>query len=206
MSIRDGMAFIQRDADAVRICQAVGARRTLDARVRTFAAAFLPNSRRIPSAPRPAPPSSSSSRIFFSAIAGAARSGELVSRKRYSSCSKRDVAEQRRCRSSRWSPAKMITTCFSTGSGWYCGCFRISTSRWPRCELRLRRLVEVAAELRERRELAVLREVETQRAGHLPHRLDLRRAADARHRVADVDGRPDALVEQVATRGRSGRR
>ena len=30
-------------------------------------------------------------------------------------------------------------------------------------ELRLRRLVEVAAELRERRELAVLREVETQR-------------------------------------------
>ena len=64
-------------------------------------------------------------------------------------------------------------------------------------ELRLRRLVEVAAELRERRELAVLREVEPQRAGDLPHRLDLRRAADARHRVADVDRRADALVEQV---------
>ena len=65
-------------------------------------------------------------------------------------------------------------------------------------ELAQRRLVEVAAELRERRELAVLREVEPQRAGDLPHRLDLRRAADARHRVADVDRRADALVEQVA--------
>ena len=64
-------------------------------------------------------------------------------------------------------------------------------------ELRLRRLVEVAAELRERRELAVLREVEPQRAGDLPHRLDLRRPADARHRVADVDRRPHALVEQI---------
>src|SRR5215471_10632886 len=46
-------------------------------------------------------------------------------------------------------------------------------------QLRLRRLVEVAAELRERRELAVLREVETQSAGDLTHRLDLRRSADA---------------------------
>ena len=65
-------------------------------------------------------------------------------------------------------------------------------------ELLLRRLVEIArAELRERRELAILREIETQRAGHLPHRLDLRRAADARHRVADVDRRTHALVEQV---------
>ena len=65
-------------------------------------------------------------------------------------------------------------------------------------ELVLRGLVEVAAaELRERRQLAELREVETQRAGHLAHRLDLRRAADARHRVADVDRRADALVEEV---------
>src|ERR1051325_9870599 len=44
-------------------------------------------------------------------------------------------------------------------------------------ELRLRRLVEIAAELRDRRQLAVLREVEAQRAGDLPHRLDLRRTA-----------------------------
>src|SRR4029450_7678555 len=39
---------------------------------------------------------------------------------------------------------------------------------------------------------------ERQRAGDLTHRLDLRRSADARHRVADVDRRTDALVEQVA--------
>ena len=73
-------------------------------------------------------------------------------------------------------------------------------------ELVERRLVEVGAELRERRELAVLREVEPQRAGHLPHRFDLRRAADARHRVADVDRGADTLVEQIRSRGRSGRR
>src|SRR5262245_62541615 len=56
-------------------------------------------------------------------------------------------------------------------------------------ELRLRGLVQVAAELRERRQLAVLCEVEAERAGDLPHRADLRRPADARDRVADVDGR-----------------
>src|SRR4051812_18380988 len=64
-------------------------------------------------------------------------------------------------------------------------------------ELRLRRLVEIAAELRKGRELAILREVEPQRPRDLPHRLDLRRAADARYRVADVDRRTDALMEQV---------
>ena len=53
------------------------------------------------------------------------------------------------------------------------------------------------AELRERGELAVLREVETQRTGDLLHRLDLRVAADSRDRDADVDGRADALEEQV---------
>ena len=73
-------------------------------------------------------------------------------------------------------------------------------------ELLLRRLVEVGAELRERRQLAVLREVETQRARDLPHRLDLRGAADARHRVADVDGGTHARVEQVGSPGRSARR
>src|SRR5215213_3608148 len=66
------------------------------------------------------------------------------------------------------------------------------------CELLLGRLIEVGAELRERRELAILREVEPQRAGNLPHRFDLRRAADARYRIADVDGGPHALVEQVS--------
>jgi hypothetical protein len=81
-----------------------------------------------------------------------------------------------------------MATCFSTASGWYWGCFRISTSRrprfsWPAC------LVEVAAELGEGGELAVLRQVETQRTGHLTHGANLRGPADARHRVADVDGR-----------------
>src|SRR6267378_2549322 len=27
---------------------------------------------------------------------------------------------------------QMISTCFSTSIGWYCGCFKISVSRWPR--------------------------------------------------------------------------
>src|SRR5688500_7204987 len=65
-------------------------------------------------------------------------------------------------------------------------------------ELRLRGLVEVAAELRERGQFAVLREVQTERAGNLTHGLDLRRTADARYGVADVDRRTDALVEEVA--------
>ena len=64
-------------------------------------------------------------------------------------------------------------------------------------ELLLRGGIQIAAELREGRELAVLREVQTQRTGHLPHGFDLRRAADAADRVADVDGGPDALVEQI---------
>src|SRR4051794_37487127 len=64
-------------------------------------------------------------------------------------------------------------------------------------ELVQRRLVEIRSELRERRELTVLREVETQRPGDLAHRFHLRRPADAADRVADVDRRTDALVEQV---------
>src|SRR5688572_28249114 len=65
-------------------------------------------------------------------------------------------------------------------------------------ELRLRGLVEVAAELRERRQLAVLRQVEAERSGHRTHRFDLRGTADARHRVADVDRGTHTLVEKVA--------
>src|SRR6185503_14713909 len=62
---------------------------------------------------------------------------------------------------------------------------------------RLRRLVEVRGEHREGGHLAVLREVEAQAAGDALHRLHLRGAADARDRVADVDRRADAGVEQV---------
>ena len=91
-----------------------------------------------------------------------------------------------------------MITCFSTGSGWYCGCFSTSTSRRPRLSwlsVALSRSLPNCANAASSR---ILREVEAQRAGHLAHRLDLRRAADARDRVADVDRRTDALVEQVA--------
>src|SRR5438093_7089952 len=64
-------------------------------------------------------------------------------------------------------------------------------------QLHLRGLVEVGAELREGGQLAILREVQAQLAGHLAHGLDLRRAADPRDREADVDGRPDATIEEV---------
>src|SRR5262245_29803379 len=57
--------------------------------------------------------------------------------------------------------------------------------------------IEVGAELRERRHLTVLRELAFDAAGDFFHGLGLRGGADARHREADVHGRPDALVEQV---------
>ena len=92
----------------------------------------------------------------------------------------------------------MISTCFSTAIGAYCGLLQDLHQPAAAVQLVLRRLVEVAGELRERRQVAVLREVEAQAAGHLPHRLHLGRPADARHREADVDRGPLALVEQVA--------
>src|SRR5581483_10781351 len=64
-------------------------------------------------------------------------------------------------------------------------------------ERRLRRLVELRAELRESLQLAVLGEVEAQASADLLHRLRLRGRADARHRGADVDRRPDAGEEEV---------
>src|SRR6185437_13449046 len=57
-------------------------------------------------------------------------------------------------------------------------------------QLGLRRRVEVRGEGGEGFQFAVLRQVQAQRTGHLLHRLDLRRTAYARHRDADVDGRP----------------
>ena len=76
----------------------------------------------------------------------------------------------------------MIATCFSTGSGWNCGCLRISVSARPRVELVAGRLVEVGGELRERGQLAVLGEVEAQLAGDLAHGLDLGVATHAARR------------------------
>ncbi len=55
--------------------------------------------------------------------------------------------------------------CFSTGSGTYWPCLRISTRRAPRSSCLRVVGVEVGGELREGRHLAVLREVEAQRAG-----------------------------------------
>src|SRR5882762_5578981 len=64
-------------------------------------------------------------------------------------------------------------------------------------ELLLRRLIELRAKLGECLELAVLREIEPQAPRHLLHGLDLRVAADARHRHAWIDRRPDVREEHV---------
>ena len=57
--------------------------------------------------------------------------------------------------------------------------------------------VQVGGEGGERLQVAELRQRQPQVARHLLHRLDLGVAADPRHRPADVDGGPDAGVEQV---------
>jgi hypothetical protein len=64
-------------------------------------------------------------------------------------------------------------------------------------QLRLGGGIQIAAELREGRELSILGKVQAERTSHLPHCLDLSGATHARDGVADVDGRPDALMEQV---------
>ena len=61
----------------------------------------------------------------------------------------------------------------------------------------LGRGVEVRTELGEGRHFAILGQLQLDRARNLLHRLGLRGRADARHRQADVDGRTDALVEEV---------
>src|SRR3954453_8655043 len=96
----------------------------------------------------------------------------------------------------------MMMTCFSTGSGRYCGCFRISTSRRPRLSwfsVALSRSDPNCANAASSPNFARSRGgvAEPQRSRDLAHRLDLRRAADAADGFADVDRRPDALVEQV---------
>ena len=73
-------------------------------------------------------------------------------------------------------------------------------------ELGLGHLVELGAEGGEGLELAELGEVELEGAGDRLHGLDLGGAADPADRHAHVDGRADAGVEEVATRGRPGRR
>ena len=64
-------------------------------------------------------------------------------------------------------------------------------------QLRLRGGVQIRGKGGEGFQFAVLRQVQTETSCHLFHCLDLRGAADPGHRDADVDGRPDTLVEQV---------
>ncbi len=94
----------------------------------------------------------------------------------------------------------MMATCSSTGIGIEAALVEQLDHALAARQRALGRLVEVRAELGERLQFAVLREVELQAAGDLLHGLDLRVAADAAHGDADVDGRPDAGVEQVALR------
>ena len=67
----------------------------------------------------------------------------------------------------------------------------------PAFDLFPRTLVEVRGELRKTGKFSVLRHIETELAGDFFHGFYLRRAADAGHGNPDVQGRPDALIEQV---------
>src|SRR5690606_53371 len=60
-----------------------------------------------------------------------------------------------------------------------------------------RRGVELRPELGEGGQLTELRQVETQRAGDLAHGPDLSATTDTGHRLTGVEGRADALEEQV---------
>src|SRR5262249_47626450 len=54
-------------------------------------------------------------------------------------------------------------------------------------ELRLRGLIEIAAELCKSSELTILRKIQLHAAGHLAHSLDLRAAADPAHGNSNVN-------------------
>ena len=90
-----------------------------------------------------------------------------------------------------------MATCFSTGSGSYCGCLRPRTVFSPRVSWSRVALSRSRRELGERGQLAVLGQVELERAGDLLHGLGLRRRAHARHRDAHVERGPLAGVEEV---------
>ena len=94
-------------------------------------------------------------------------------------------------------PAKIDTTCSSTGIGENCGCFSSSVRRAPRAS---RRCVAGSRSEANCAKAAISRYCASSslmRAGDLLHRLDLRRRADAADREADVDGRADAAIEQL---------
>ena len=94
-------------------------------------------------------------------------------------------------------PSQIETTSSATGNGEYWLCLSSSTSRSPR--------PSAAADAASRSEPNAANASSSRycdrssrsEPGHLLHRLDLGGAADAGDRDADVDRRPDALVEQV---------
>ena len=107
------------------------------------------------------------------------------------------VGHRIRRRGSRWSPAKMITICFSTGSGSYWSCLRISVSRSPRASMAWVALSRSEANSAKAASSRYWARSRRSAAGHRLHGLDLGRAADAGDGVAHVDGGADAGVEQV---------
>ena len=95
-------------------------------------------------------------------------------------------------------PAQIATTCSCTGYGLNCGLLEQLDQPRTAGQRPLGHVVQVGPEGGEGLQLAVGGQVETQRAGDRAHRLDLRGATDPGDRDTDVDGRPDAGVEQVA--------
>ena len=74
----------------------------------------------------------------------------------------RNIVEDSRC-----VPAKMISTCFSTGKRRVLALLQNFDQALAAIELLLRSLVEIRAELRERRQFAILRQFQTQATGDL---------------------------------------
>jgi hypothetical protein len=137
-----------------------------------------------------------SSMAFFSRMSDRMR-GWPFSTNRYNSSS--NLRHNSTGRSSTYPlvPAKMTSTCFSTGreartgsaSAIPSGAGRGSTAAATRGRdpNRTARTPRVRG----------IEQVDTKASGHLPHRLDLRVAADAADRNADVHGGADIRIEQV---------
>ena len=93
--------------------------------------------------------------------------------------------------------AYRIATCFSTGSGWYCGCLMISDSFSPRVSWSRVALSRSDANWAKAASARYWARSSLSGAGDLLHRLGLGGRADARDRDADVQRGPLAGVEQV---------
>ena len=91
----------------------------------------------------------------------------------------------------------MERICSSTGTGVYWVCFKHLDHPSSSLELGQGRGVELGPELGEGGQLPELGKVEAKGSGDLLHRLDLGVATDPGHRDTGVDGRTDALIEEV---------